>query len=358
MPACPSRRGPWRRRILPDARRASRCVSGCLGVRLGCLSVCGKCRRNLTRHAVRAAWHRARTAPQSQDCVRVRSLRHATLPAWWGRLSAPAFPAQHVRSALVLWLRRRGASPPPRICLVSRLRHASADAARLARSGYLPSPSATPSSAPAASGRRCALAPMHRPALLLRTEKRGVLPLPFPSGWMGWVSARSSLGRGVPRPSKACGMKAARRVKSYRAFSAQEARHLCHVARADSPPRCDRRREAALQGDGRAGRPAADLAVGTADRPRPASRIRGWMAHRGDKANRRWRSGEVPRTEARQRATVAKNAPEAERPLRSGMVAGAGRARTQSCDCGAARDGHANARCARGSTVGAYFATC
>ena len=32
--------------------------------------------------------------------------------------------------------------------------------------------------------------------------------------------------------------------------------------------------------------------------------------------NRRWRSGEVPRTAARKRATVAENAPAAERPLR------------------------------------------
>ena len=132
----------------------------------GCQSVRGKCRRNLARHEVRAAWTCARTARQSRDCLRVRSLRHATLPAWRGRLSAPAFPAQHIRSALVLGLRRRGASPRgclrtlrvrlrricpqlrfgafPRIRLVSRLRHASAYARPAARLRCLPSLPAAP----------------------------------------------------------------------------------------------------------------------------------------------------------------------------------------------------------------------
>ena len=138
-----------------------------------CLSVRGKCRRNLTRHAVRAAWPCARPAPQSEDCVRGRSLRHATLPAWRGRLSAAAFPAQHVWSAPVLGHRRRGASPPPRICLFPRLRHASADA-RPARSvAEPPVASGRTSAAPVAPGRRCALAPMRRSASPLCAEKRG-----------------------------------------------------------------------------------------------------------------------------------------------------------------------------------------
>ena len=86
----------------------------------------------------------------------------------------------------------------------------------------------------------------------------------------------------------------------------------------------------------------------------PHSRLDGTPRKQGGCAVAEWRGDGTRRPPV---PTVAENAPEAERPLRSGMVAQIGRTRRQSCDCRAVRDDRANARYARRSTVGAFSAT-
>ena len=88
-----------------------------------------------------------------------------------------------------------------------------------------------------------------------------------------------------------------RRRETTYAFSAQGARYLCHGARADSPPRCDRRREAALQGDGRYSDQGLQAAFADGWRIVETRRIGGGGVERCREPKRA------------KRATVAKNAP-------------------------------------------------
>ena len=90
------------------------------------------------------------------------------------------------------------------------------------------------------------------------------------------------------------------RLRRHSANSAGGMGGADHGARADFAPGCARRREAALQGAGREGAPY---------RPSHARRIRGWIAHRGEKRNPRWRSGEPSQSRQRARANRAPHRP-------------------------------------------------
>ena len=98
------------------------CVSGACGVVRVCKSVRGKCRRNLTRHAISVVLLSPRTARQSEDCLQVRVLRNPALLAQRALLTAAAFPAQHIRSALSF--RRRFGGAPPATARASAVRRA------------------------------------------------------------------------------------------------------------------------------------------------------------------------------------------------------------------------------------------
>ena len=108
-----------------------------------------------------------------------------------------------------------------------------------------------------------------------------------------------------------------------------------HVARADSAPRCARRREAALQDAGRY--PDQAMQGAFADGLR--------IAGKAESAVAEWRA--VPEPPTRPCQPRAASPPTAERPLRRAVAERGGRTRRQSSDCRAVRT-DAPARSAQG----------
>ena len=196
---------------------------GVYGVVCVCKSVRGKCRRNLTRHAISAVLLSPRAAPQSEDCVRARVLRNPALLAQRALLTAAAFPAQHIRSALSFGRRFGGARGPLRAlrfaralsryapCAASlrklrflrriagyrarirrKARNPAAPAQRGAWSEYLPSRRASAIAASCAS-RRLRLLRLVSPPPRLASRKVGT-PAPKERKAHGWRRSRGASG--------------------------------------------------------------------------------------------------------------------------------------------------------------------
>ena len=127
-----------------------RCVVRCVCV---CKSVRGKCRRNLTRHAISAVLLSPRTARQSEDCLRdarpTQSGASRTAgSAYGGGISRPAHSVSaELREAL--WRRTAGY----RARIRRKARNPAAPAQRGAWSEYLPSRRASAIAASCASRR-------------------------------------------------------------------------------------------------------------------------------------------------------------------------------------------------------------
>ena len=134
----------------------------------------------------------------------------------------------------------------------------------------------------------------------------------------------------------------ARRSKSTCAFSGQGWRRACHGAGADPPPVRARRRETAMQGDGRVF-PTQPCA--------PDSRMDGVCRIKGGDAAAEWRDAARRRPQTCQPRGVSP--PQAERPLRRGAAARDGRIPKAILRLASGADIRADALYARRSTVGA-----
>ena len=90
-----------RRNILYCTTERRKCADACIRVRGVCLHVGARGMPPQPHPPVaEGAWHRPRPAWQSRDCRRGRVHRHASRRPARVRLTAAAFPAQHIRSAL------------------------------------------------------------------------------------------------------------------------------------------------------------------------------------------------------------------------------------------------------------------
>ena len=283
-------------------------VLACGVVRV-CKSVRGKCRRNLTRHAISAVLLSPRTARQSEDCLRdarpTQSGASRTAgSAYGGGISRPAHSVSaEFREAL--WRRTAGY----RARIRRKARNPTAPAQRGAWSEYLPSRRASACAASCAS-RRLRLLRLVPPPPRLASR-----PI---SAWMAQMERCKR-----------------QRLRRHSANSAGGMGGADHVARADSAPRCARRREAALQGAGRYPDQAMQGALADGLRIAGKSGIRG-----GGVASR-------PEPPTRPCQPRAASPPQAERPLRRAMAERGGRTRRQSSDCRAVRT-DAPARSAQG----------